>query len=325
MKKFVLPIVATFALVAEIANQLHAQGTVFTYQGQLNDGGQPANGTNYGMVFYLYDAPTNGNALGNLGIVSVTVSNGLFTTPLSFGSVFDGNPRWLEISVQKGGGGFTTLSPRQLLTPTPYAIMANSASNLLGALPASQLSGTIPANQLAGTIPLTQLPVAVVTNGAGGVNLTGAFYGSFTGSVANFEAQLSTTLSNVDNQIATPLNLGGGTNLNASQIARGTWANAALNYSYQTFFTNYATTTNDVVLVCTGTNQLITLLNASNFPPTAILTVWSDNLNGSVIVTNATGSQLITVPGVGQGLAVYLGPANSPSNSVTLMVHGGHW
>src|ERR1700723_846769 len=87
-------------------HQAAAQGTVFTYQGQLTDGSQPANGTNYGMVYYLYNVPTGGTALGNLGIASITVSNGLFTTPLDFGSQFDGTPRWLEISVQKNGGGF---------------------------------------------------------------------------------------------------------------------------------------------------------------------------------------------------------------------------
>jgi hypothetical protein len=126
-----------------------AQGTAFSYQGRLNDGGQPANGTNYGMVFYLYNVPTGGTALGNLGIVSVTVSNGLFTVPLDFGNQFDGTPRWLEISVQKNGGSFTTLSPRQQILPTPYAIMANTASNLLGTLPAAQLSGAVGNGQLA--------------------------------------------------------------------------------------------------------------------------------------------------------------------------------
>src|SRR5260370_19735094 len=124
-----------------------AQGTPFPYQGSLSDNGSPANGTNYGMVFYLYDAPTNGNLVGNLGIVSVSVSNGLFTVPLDFGTNFPGADRWLEITVQKNGGGFTTLSPRQKLTPTPYAI---TASNLSGSLPAGQLTGTIPASSIAG-------------------------------------------------------------------------------------------------------------------------------------------------------------------------------
>ncbi len=122
-------------------NQSFSQGTVFTYQGRLNDSGQPANGSNYGMVFYLYDAPVNGNPLGNLGISSVTVSNGLFTVPLNFGNVFDGNQRWLEIAVQKNGGTFTTLAPRQPITPTPYAMFANTASNLSGTVNSAGLSG----------------------------------------------------------------------------------------------------------------------------------------------------------------------------------------
>jgi len=104
-----------------------AQGTTFTYQGQLTDNGSPANGTNYGVLFNLYDAATGGSSLGNLGIVSVAVSNGLFTVPLDFGaSVFDGSSRWLDIGVQKNGGVFTTLSPRQRLTPAPYAIFAET-------------------------------------------------------------------------------------------------------------------------------------------------------------------------------------------------------
>ncbi len=133
----------------------HAQNTLFTYQGRLMDGGQPANGNNYGMVFYLYDAATNGNVLGNEGIVSVTISNGLFTVPLDFGNRFSGSPRWLEIAVQKDGGAFTILAPRQPLTPTPYAIFANTASNV------------------SGTISSLQLPANVITNGASGVMLSG--------------------------------------------------------------------------------------------------------------------------------------------------------
>jgi hypothetical protein len=146
------------ALFADVL-QAAAQGTAFTYQGHLTDGAQPANGSNYGMVFYLYDAPANGNLLGNLGIPSITVSNGLFATSLDFGSQFDGAPRWLEISVQKNGGAFTTLSPRQPILPVPYAIFANTASNL------------------SGPVSLGQLPASVVINDQDGVNLSGSFSG----------------------------------------------------------------------------------------------------------------------------------------------------
>jgi hypothetical protein len=61
------------------------QGTVFQYQGRLNDNGQPANGT-YDFVFKLYDS-TNvpGNTVSSPVASSGTqVANGLFTANLDF-------------------------------------------------------------------------------------------------------------------------------------------------------------------------------------------------------------------------------------------------
>jgi len=65
----------------------------------------------------------------------------LFLATLDFGGVFGGLDYWLEIGMPTNGGTFTILSPRQHVTPTPYAIAANSLS---GNLPASQLTGTLP-------------------------------------------------------------------------------------------------------------------------------------------------------------------------------------
>src|SRR6266436_1976360 len=108
------------------------QGTAFTFQGRLNDNGAPANG-NYGMVFYLCNTPDIGGQLANLGIVNVPVTNGLFTVTLDFGANFPGADRWLEITVKTNGAAtFTTLSPRQKLTPTPYAIHAGNARTFDG-------------------------------------------------------------------------------------------------------------------------------------------------------------------------------------------------
>lgn len=120
----------------------HGQGTAFTYQGRLNDGGQPANGV-YDFSFALFDAGNAGNQVGGANNFNgIEVTNGAFTVALDFGGNFPGADRWLEIAVQAtGGGGFTTLSPRQKLTATPYAI---TAANLTGGLPAVQLSGTAP-------------------------------------------------------------------------------------------------------------------------------------------------------------------------------------
>ncbi len=127
-----------------------AQGTAFTYQGLLNDGGNLANGS-YDLQFTLYDAATNGNPLGApVTVGAAPVTNGLFTVPLDFGGgVFGGQPRWLEIGVRTNGvqAGFTTLNPRQSLTAAPYAV---TAANLSGVLPVSQLSGAIPVANVAG-------------------------------------------------------------------------------------------------------------------------------------------------------------------------------
>jgi hypothetical protein len=144
----------------------HAQGTAFTYQGRLNSGANPAAGI-YDLRFTIYDAAGGGSVWGVLTNAATPVTNGLFTVTLDFGSgVFTGNARWLEIAVRtNGASSFTTLAPRQPLTPTPYAILAGTASNLAGTLPATQISGVV---------PLAQLPGAVLTNNESGpVTLNG--------------------------------------------------------------------------------------------------------------------------------------------------------
>jgi hypothetical protein len=117
-----------------------AQGTAFTYQGQLNDSGAPARGI-YDLQFTLYDLATGGSAIGATQTNSALgVSNGLFAVTLDFGAaVFNGAQRWLEIGVRTNGpDAFLVLSPRQALTATPYAI---TARNVTGVVPSTSLSG----------------------------------------------------------------------------------------------------------------------------------------------------------------------------------------
>jgi hypothetical protein len=100
-------------------------GTAFTYQGQLKQGGLPLTNT-ADFQFSLWDALTTGTQIGTTQSASgVSIANGLFTVTLDFGAgVFPGDARWLEIAVRSpaGGGSYTTLSPRQELTATPYAL-----------------------------------------------------------------------------------------------------------------------------------------------------------------------------------------------------------
>lgn len=120
-----------------------AQGTAFLYQGQLNNGGSAANGS-YDFAFSVFDAGTNGNLLGGpVTNDNVTVNNGLFTTTVDFGpGIFTGpTNRWLSVAVSTNGTTFTTLYPLQPVLAVPYAIFANSASNLVGVLPANLLAG----------------------------------------------------------------------------------------------------------------------------------------------------------------------------------------
>jgi hypothetical protein len=110
-------------------------GTAFTYQGQLMDGGEPADGI-YEFQFTLYDADTAGNPVGSpVSVEDVAVTSGLFTVELDFGaSAFAGDARWLEIDVRPGGspGAYTTLDLRQKITPTPYALYSSSADAIDG-------------------------------------------------------------------------------------------------------------------------------------------------------------------------------------------------
>ena len=84
-------------------------------------------------------APTNTPA-------PVAVSNGLFTVTLDFGTgIFTGPARWLEIGVRTANiGAFTTLSPRQQLTPAPYALFAARAGSVTnGAITTSMLGDRV--------------------------------------------------------------------------------------------------------------------------------------------------------------------------------------
>ena len=100
-------------------------GTAFSYQGHLKDAGGPVTDT-CDFEFDLFDEATGGIQIGTTVRASVvTVTDGLFTRQLDFGEVFNGTERHLEISVRcpAESGAYSTLSPRQEMTPVPYALV----------------------------------------------------------------------------------------------------------------------------------------------------------------------------------------------------------
>jgi hypothetical protein len=103
-------------------------GTEFTYQGELQQGGTPVNGTAH-LRFSLWDAVSGGTQVGASQLLSgVPVTDGLFTVALNgagqFGAwAWDGNARWLQVEVcsDPACASSTVLSPRQSVTAVPYA------------------------------------------------------------------------------------------------------------------------------------------------------------------------------------------------------------
>ena len=104
-----------------------ALGSGFTYQGQLKSGGAVVNATCSGK-FGLWDSSASGAQVGGTTTQTqlINVTNGLFNTSLDFGpNAFNGDARYLAISVAcPNGGPYTDLSPREPITPAPYALTA---------------------------------------------------------------------------------------------------------------------------------------------------------------------------------------------------------
>lgn len=149
----------------------HAEplGTSFTYQGELQDQSGPATGT-FDFEFAAYTQSTGGVALATSCIDDIQVADGRFTTLLDFGQL-PSERVWIAVRVREGAGricgdptGFELLSPRQEITPTPFAGHAQSAESLNGRpasfyTNASNLSdGILPNSRLSPTVARTDIP-----------------------------------------------------------------------------------------------------------------------------------------------------------------------
>src|SRR5437762_205559 len=147
-----LAVAATVLAFLLAANSAFAQGSSFTYQGRLTDGGTAANGL-YDLQFALFDSASSGAQIGSTQTLnSVLVSAGVFSVTLDFGAnSFNGANRFLEISARlSGAGSFTLLTPRQQVTATPYAIRSVNASSADTATNATTATTATNATQLGG-------------------------------------------------------------------------------------------------------------------------------------------------------------------------------
>jgi hypothetical protein len=134
-----------------------AQTTAFSYQGQLNASGIPASGL-YQFTFTLYDAPTGGALVAGTVPVhqAVQVINGLFTTDLDFGQIFNGAQYWLEVQVGTTLANEETLVVRQPINAVPVAQWAlNSPAGTAGPTGANGATGTTGATGSTGSTGAT--------------------------------------------------------------------------------------------------------------------------------------------------------------------------
>ena len=168
-------------------------GSAFTYQGNLNFNGAPANGS-FDVSFSLFTVSSNGSPVDTIEQDDVVVVGGLISTTLDFTDVpFDGQALWIEVSVRPSGTGtFTTLTPREPLSATPYALFAlhgnpgpqgpPGATGATGPLGPTGAPGSVGATGPTGAAGMVALPFAqtissvspglAITNSGDGLNGT---------------------------------------------------------------------------------------------------------------------------------------------------------
>ena len=107
-------------------------GTAFTFQGRLVKNGNPVDGVTCTFTFALHGAASGGSSLATVS-PTAQVSDGYFTANVDFGAgVFEGEARWVEVSVQcPGDGSAVPLNDKRIpLNPAPYALSLRPGASI---------------------------------------------------------------------------------------------------------------------------------------------------------------------------------------------------
>ncbi len=200
-------------------------GTAFTYQGQLKNNGALVNGS-CDLAFRLYDDASAGTLVGSPITQTIPITNGLFTTQLDFGAnAFTGDSRWLDLQVRcpTGVGGFTALSPRQPLTPAPYALALPglytqqdaTSPNVIGGYSGNTVIGGVHGATIGGGGQFgfpNQVSAHYGTIGGGWNNTAGGLYATVGGGLQNSASKFAATIGGgqVNNASRDFATIGGG-------------------------------------------------------------------------------------------------------------------
>lgn len=132
--------IASLAAAAAIATLTagRAAAIPFTYQGQLDENGVPAQGQ-VDLRIEIHTDDVSGVKLATAYADDVTLTpEGRFSVEVGFEQLFSGAERWLAVAVRPGSvpnsdrteGSYTALQGRQQVTAAPYAFHAFEAEGL---------------------------------------------------------------------------------------------------------------------------------------------------------------------------------------------------